>query len=230
MIDNKRVIAIIPARAGSKSVPNKNIKLLGGKPLIAWPIDIAKKSKYIDRIIVSTDGDEIGKIAKNYNVEIYPRPKELSGDTSLLIDTLRHLIEELKSEGESAQYMVILEPTCPFRSVKDVDDVIEKLLNHDSVATFKNAELNPHRAWKIEGHTVSPFIDSANPWLPRQHLPKAYQLNGAVYGIDIHKLPKNNSSLLFGNIDAVIMPPERSVDLDYEIDFINAEQLIAYQR
>ncbi|KCY89397.1 cytidylyltransferase family protein [Acinetobacter baumannii 25691_8] len=123
MIDNKRVIAVIPARAGSKSIKDKNIKLLGGKPLIAWPIDTAKKSKYIDRILVSTDGQKIKEIAESYDAEVYLRPESLAQDNSLLIDTLRYMIKELKREGESAKYLIVLEPTCPLRSVEDVDNV-----------------------------------------------------------------------------------------------------------
>ncbi|HDU8206020.1 acylneuraminate cytidylyltransferase family protein [Acinetobacter baumannii] len=226
MIDNKRVIAVIPARAGSKSIKDKNIKLLGGKPLIAWPIDTAKKSKYIDRILVSTDGQKIKDIAESYNAEVYLRPEYLAQDNSLLIDTLRYLIKELKKEGESAQYLVVLEPTCPLRSVEDVDNVIEKLIENDSAATFIEAELNPHRAWKLEGNQVCTFIDGAIPWLPRQQLPLAYQLNGAVYGFEINKLPDTGISIIFGNIAAVIMPAERSIDIDNELHFEIAEELI----
>ncbi|HHN6246822.1 TPA: acylneuraminate cytidylyltransferase family protein [Acinetobacter baumannii] len=226
MIDNKRVIAVIPARAGSKSIKDKNIKLLGGKPLIAWPIDTAKKSKYIDRILVSTDGQKIKEIAESYDVEVYLRPESLAQDNSLLIDTLRYMIKELKREGESAKYLIVLEPTCPLRSVEDVDNVIEKLIENDSAATFMEAELNPHRAWKIEDSHVCPFIEGAIPWLPRQKLPKAYQLNGAVYGFNIDKLPDTGISVLFGNIAAVKMPRERSIDIDFNIDFIIAEELL----
>lgn len=226
MIGNKRVIAIIPARAGSKSVKDKNIKPLGGKPLIAWPIDVAKKSKYIDRIIVSTDGDKIKKVAENYGAEVYLRPEELAQDQSILIDTLRHLIKQLKEEKETAEFMVILEPTCPLRSIEDVDKVIEKLLTNDSVATFIEAELNPHRAWKIDDGKVKTFIEGAVPWLPRQELPKAYQLNGAVYGFRLNKLPAEGISVVFGKTAAVLMPKERSVDIDFDMDFIIAEHII----
>lgn len=226
MIKNTRVVAVIPARAGSKSVIDKNIKLLAGKPLIAWPIDTAKQSRYIDRVIVSTDGEKIATIAKAYGAEVYIRPDHLAQDNSLVIDCLRELIVRLKSEGELATMLVLLEPTSPLRSLEDVDRVIEKLLSHDSAATFCEAELNPHRAWKVEGDSVEPFIEGAIPWLPRQKLPQAYQLNGAVYGFHIDKLPSEGTSILFGEIAAVTMPQERSVDIDNITHFAIAEELI----
>lgn len=226
MINDKRVIAVIPARAGSKSIVNKNIKPLAGKPLVAWPIDTAQKSKYIDRIIVSTDGELIKSVAEQYGAEVYLRPESLAQDESLVIDCLRDLIQRLKKENEEACYLVLLEPTSPLRSVEDVDLVIEKLLTHDSAATFMEAELNPHRAWKVEGDMVVPFIDGAIPWLPRQKQPEAYQLNGAVYGFHIDKLAIDGSPVLCGNIAAVKMPPERSVDIDNRIHFAIAEEII----
>ncbi|PKG98915.1 cytidylyltransferase domain-containing protein [Paraglaciecola sp. MB-3u-78] len=226
MINDKRVIAVIPARAGSKSIINKNIKLLAGKPLVAWPIETAQKSQYIDRIIVSTDGELIKSVAEQYGAEVYLRPENLAQDESLVIDCVRDLIRRLKRENEDACYLVLLEPTSPLRSVEDVDLVIEKLLTHDSVATFMEAELNPHRAWKVEGDMVVPFIDGAIPWLPRQKQPEAYQLNGAVYGFHINKITIDGSPVLSGNIAAVMMPPERSVDIDNLIHFAIAEEII----
>tara|TARA_R110002020_G_scaffold232883_3_gene444522 strand:+ start:10099 stop:10794 length:696 start_codon:yes stop_codon:yes gene_type:complete len=226
MINGKRVIAVIPARAGSKSVIDKNIKLLAGKPLVAWPIDVAKKSKYIDRIIVSTDGEKIISVAKEYNAEVYLRPEILAQDKSLLIDALRDLIRRLKSENEEAEYLVVLEPTCPLRSVEDVDNVIEKLITHNSSATFIEADLNPNRAWKINSKGVEPFIEGAIPWLPRQELPEAYQLNGAVYGLRINELLSDSISILFGDIAAIKMPIERSIDIDNELHFLIAEEII----
>ncbi|MEZ9709065.1 acylneuraminate cytidylyltransferase family protein [Vibrio breoganii] len=226
MIKNKRVVVVIPARAGSKSVVDKNIKLLAGKPLIAWPIDVAKQSKYVDRVIVSTDGKKIAETAEEYGAEVYIRPDHLAQDNSLVIDCLRELIGRLKSEGELATMLVLLEPTSPLRSLEDVDRTIEKLLSYDSAATFCEAELNPHRAWKVEGDNVEPFIEGAIPWLPRQKQPRAYQLNGAVYGFHIDNLPSEGTSILFGDIAAVTMPQERSIDIDNITHFAIAEEII----
>ena len=228
MIDAKRVIAVIPARGGSKSIPDKNIKPLGGKPLIVWSIEVAKKTEEIDRIIVSTDSEKIGKIAREHGAEVYIRPAHLATDEALVIDALRDLIGTLKKEGEDTEIMILLEPTCPLRSVEDIRKCINLLVNngYESVATFKEAELNPHRAWKINDEKPEVFIPGAIPWLPRQKLPKAYQLTGAVYAFYCNRLNQERRSLLFGKSGAVIVPKERSLDIDDELDFEILETLI----
>lgn len=230
MFHGKKVIAIIPAREGSKGVVDKNIKILGNKPLVAWPIDVAKKSKYIDRVIVSTDGKKIEDIALSYGAEVINRPKFLAQDNSLVIDAIKYTINVVEEETANLGFVIILEATSPFRNVEDVDSAIELLLEYDSVATFVEASLNPHRAWKIDGNQVSTFLDGVNPWLPRQKLPTSYQLNGAVYAFRVDGLNKDSESLLFGNIAAIVMPKERSLDIDNEMDFLIAEVLIKEQK
>ncbi|RCX19066.1 N-acylneuraminate cytidylyltransferase [Fontibacillus phaseoli] len=228
MINNKRVIAVIPARGGSKSIPYKNIKLLAGKPLIQWTIEEAKKTPEIDRIVVSTDDYKIENVAIECGAEVIERPEELARDDSLVIDAIRDLISKLRNSGEKAEYMILLEPTCPLRASRDIRECIELLDKHqfDSVATFKEADLNPHRAWRINNDIPETFITGAIPWLPRQKLPTAYQLNGAVYAFRIDKLQQDDISLLFGSIGAVLMPKSRSVDIDDEMDFLLVETLI----
>lgn len=229
MFNEKRIIAVIPARGGSKSIPRKNITPLAGKPLIAWTIEAAKQVKEIDRIIVSTDNDEIGGVSVKNGAEVYNRPAHLATDDALIIDTLRHLLETLRNEGEKADIFILLEPTCPLRSAEDIRECIKMISEEgvDSVATFKEAELNPYRAWKIENNRPDVFISGVNPWLPRQKLPKAYQLNGAVYAFMIDGLTHNVPNILFGNSAAVIMPPERSVDIDGWNDIYIAESILA---
>jgi N-acylneuraminate cytidylyltransferase len=227
MIQGKRVIAVIPARGGSKSVPKKNIKLLAGKPLIAWSIETARGTAEIDRVIVSTDDEKIGSAAKEYSAEVYKRPAHLATDDALVIDALRDLIQRLRKEGEALEILVLLEPTCPLRSGGDIRNCLKVLVSgYDSVATFEEASLNPHRAWKINDGRPEVFIPGTDPWLPRQRLPKAYRLNGAVYAFVVNGLGQDSRSILFGNSGAVIMPKERSVDIDSEIDFLVAESLI----
>lgn len=227
MLGDLRVIAVIPARGGSKSVPMKNIKPLGGKPLIAWSIEVAKKVSEIDRIIVSTDDKDIGIIAKECGAEIYERPPHLATDSALVIDALRDLYERLRREGEKSDVMVLLEPTCPLRSVKDVEGCLDLIRQgYDSAATFKEAELNPHRAWRIENGEPKVFIQGAIPWLPRQKQPKAYQLTGAVYSFCVSSLDSSSPSLLVGRCGAVIMPEKRSFDIDNEMDFLIAETIL----
>lgn len=230
MINGKKVVAIIPARSGSKSVPQKNIYPLAGKPLIQWTIETASKCSSIDRIIVSTDGKEIANVAKDLGVEVKMRPADLATDTALVIDTLRYLIKEIKAEDDQFEYMVLLEATSPLRSADDVEGCIQKLEDHDSVATFTQAHLNPHRAWKIDQGKPMPFIEGANPWSPRQQLPEAFQLNGAVYAFSMSGLPATGPGVLFGNIGAVTMPAERSIDIDEKQDFMITEQLLKQRK
>ncbi len=227
MLEDLRVIAVIPARGGSKSVPGKNIKPLGGKPLITWSIELAKKIGEIDRTIVSTDDEKIGHIARDDGAEVYIRPPHLATDTALVIDALRDLIQRLKNEGEKSDVMILLEPTCPLRSIEDVKGCLDLISQgYDSAATFKEAELNPHRAWRIENGEPEVFIKEAVPWLPRQKQPKAYQLTGAVYAFRTGSLDSNSPSLLVGRCGAVIMPEERSFDIDGEMDFLMVETIL----
>jgi len=228
MFEAKRVIAVIPARGGSKSVPYKNIRPLAGKPLIVWSIEIAQGTKEIDRIIVSTDDEKIATVAKKHRAEVYQRPAHLATDEALVIDALRDLTKTLRKEGEDAEILVLLEPTCPLRAVEDVQKCIHLLVQrgYDSVATFKEAELNPHRAWKIRDQEPEVFIPGAIPWLPRQKQPAAFQLNGAVYAFYTRLLENDSISLLSGRMGAVMMPKNRSIDIDDEIDFDIVETII----
>lgn len=228
MLNRKRVVAVIPARGGSKSVPRKNIQPLGGKPLIAWSIELAQQVPEIDRVIVSTEDPEIAEISRQFRAEVYARAQHLATDQALVIDVVKDLVATLRAEHESAEILVLLEPTCPFRSVKDVRNCLGLVADgaFDSAATFVDATLNPHRAWKIEGLTPESFIPGAIPWLPRQELPEAYQLNGAVYAVQIEGLLKSPGPFLFGRAGAVKMPRERSVDINDPIDLAIAELMI----
>jgi len=229
MFDGERVIAVIPARGGSKGVPRKNVLDLGGKPLVAWSIETSLAVDAIDRTIVSTDDDKIADVARGHGAEVYRRPAHLATDSALVIDALRDLMETLRAEAEIARVLVLLEPTCPFRSPADVSDCIEGLIGagRDSMAAFKEADLNPHRAWTVVDGRPATFIAGADPWLPRQQLPAAYQLSGAVYCFRTDRLPAEGRGLLFGDAGAVIVPAERSVDIDTTADFRLAELMLA---
>jgi N-acylneuraminate cytidylyltransferase len=228
MLNGKRVIAVIPARGGSKSVPGKNVQPLGGKPLLAWSIEVARQVSEIDRIIVSTDDAQIASVGRAHGAEVYTRPPHLATDEALVIDALKDLLQTLQAEGEKPEWVTLLEPTCPLRTADDVRDCL-KLVGqgvYDSVATFKDAELNPHRAWRLVDGVPEVFIAGAVPWLPRQKLPKAYQLNGAVYVFRASLLAREAKSLLVGKLGAVLMPRERSQDIDDSVDFTIVEALL----
>lgn len=228
MLNGSQVVAAIPARGGSKGVPRKNLRELGGKPLVAWPIKIAKEVQSIDKVVVTTDDDEIAETARDYGAEVVKRPAELAKDDSIVITAIRHLIGTLKEDGHPVDYLVILEPTSPLRLPEDVNCCLRRLATEelDSVATFTEADPNPHRTWRLVDGQPEPFITTANPWVPRQQLPEAYELNGAVYAFRTDKLSSEGASPLVGQAGAVTMPAERSIDIDREIDFTVAESLL----
>lgn len=227
-MEEPQIVALIPARGGSTSVPNKNVRRLGGKPLIAWSIEVARAVEAIDRVVVSTDSDTISDVAQQHGGEVAERPTHLAADDSLVIDAIRHHLLEWREGGDPVDVIVLLEPTCPLRSPEDVRTCVRRLLDEDldSVATFTEAALNPHRAWRIEEGRPESFINEAMPWRPRQELPEAYQLNGAVYAFFADRLPDDSVAPLFGRAGAVPMPEERSVDIDSRVDFELASVLI----
>lgn len=222
------VVALIPARGGSKGIPNKNIRLLGDTPLLAWSIRVAREVDEIDRVVVSTDSGEIAAVAKQYNADVALRPEEFATDDALVIDAIRYHLREWRDKGHPADIVVLLEPTCPFRSVEDVHECLNALLEDgcDAAATFTEAAVNPHRTWQIHENSPQPFLDGAVPWTPRQALPDAYQLSGGAYAFYADRLPPDSPALLFGRMHAVVVPPERSVDIDSEIDLRLADLLV----
>lgn len=227
---NNQVISIIPARGGSKGIPRKNIKELNGKPLIEYSIDHSLKLDAIDRTIVSTDDDEISEVAKKAGSEVIDRPGKLATDESLVINTIRYTVNKLEEDGYDASIVVVLEPTSPIRD-KDVTRRCINILKEgkaDSVATFSETELPPHRMWRIADNKLEPFCEGANPWLPRQSQPTAYRLNGQVYTLTKDILFENDDSvsLLLGDKYPVITPKKTAVDIDTEIDFKLVELLM----
>ena len=225
-----KIIGIIPARGGSKGVKRKNIRDLGGKPLIQYSIEAATRSKKINRIVVSTDDDEIASFSESLGASVIKRPDELAGDRALVMDAVRHVIEAESEHGRNYDLLVLLEPTAPFRTAGDIDETITLMLNSnaDSAATFSETETPPTRIWRISDNTPEPFIEGADPFQPRQSHEKGYFLNGMVYVLKTAMLSKypETSSFLIGKTSAHVIPRERVVDIDTEMDLFIAEQLL----
>jgi N-acylneuraminate cytidylyltransferase len=184
-----KVIAIIPARGGSKSVPNKNIRVLKGKPLIQYSIDCALQSKLIDRVIVTTDSPAIAKIAAGLGAEVpFLRPASISGDRARDISYVQHLLKWLRRNGEQGRLLfVLLRPTEPYREPEVVDSAIQLLQENPgahSVRSVAIAEQTPFKMWRMRGKRLVPLIAGANggePYnMPRQELPRVYWQNGYV--------------------------------------------------
>jgi len=228
MKKNLKVLGIIPARGGSKGIPHKNIKKLHGKPLIFYTINEAKKSKFLDFIVVSTEDKKIAKIAERYGVEVIKRPKKLSTDRSSSISVLKHTITYLKkSKNFLPDVIVILQPTSPLRRVIDIDNAIKKFLrlDCDSVISMTQVDSLPYWMFKLTGDIAKPIIKNPKKVHRRQVDQNFYHVNGAVYVTNTNMIMKYNT--VFGKkIKAYIMPKERSVDLDTMVDFKLAEILI----
>lgn len=225
MNGDSRVVALVPARAGSKGIVQKNLRRVGDRSLLQWAIATAAGVSEIDRCVVSTDGAEIAEQARLAGADVHPRPADLSSDRSPVLDTVRDVIRWL---GEGYHQMVLLEPTSPFRRPEDVRRCLRALAEGaDSAATFTEASLHPHRAFRLDGDTPRPFLDGAVPWRPRQSLtPPAYQLTGGAYAFRTDRLPEDAASVLFGNIAAVVVPRSTAIDIDDATDLELANALL----
>lgn len=226
----REILAIIPARGGSKGVPRKNIRPLAGKPLIAYAIEAGLKSPSVGRVIVSTEDAEIARIAGAYGAEVpFVRPLELAGDDIHDPPVFRHALRWLEeNEGYRPDFVLNLRCTTPFKSVEDVEAVIKKLdeTGCDSVRTMTLAQGIHHPYWmyKERGGLAEPFVDGLDisRHFRRQLLPPVYRLNGVVDGA--RRSVMLQSENFWGERMAIVeIPEERAIDIDTEFDFEFAE-------
>ncbi|MGL6115434.1 MAG: cytidylyltransferase domain-containing protein [Cetobacterium sp.] len=232
MYKNKKILAIIPARGGSKGVPKKNIIEICGKPLIAYSIHCGLDSKYIDKVFVSTDDREIARVAKSFGGEVpFLRPEELAQDGSKTIDSLVYTVNKLKELGETYDYLVLLQPTVPLRKTFHVDEAIEKLLESDFYDLVSVSEVHDHpilmRKIKDSGEleNLLPLPSSVR----RQDFPSVYRVDGAIY---IMKLDENfnlNTSPNDGKL-SYIMEKKYTTDIDTYLDIKIVEYYLEEER
>ena len=219
------LLAIIPARGGSKGILQKNIKLLSGKPLIAWTIEEAKKAKCINKIIVSTDDKKIVKIAKQYGAEVpFLRPTELSKDETTTAETVLHAVEKLPR----FDWILVLQPTSPFRTATDIDNFFRFCLNHkaNSATSICKVNKHPYYTYKInDSLKLQSFSKKHVESSRRQDLPGAYSLNGALYLVKTDWF-LNHKSFINEETLGYLMSSEKSVDIDTIEDWNWAEYLI----
>ena len=225
MYKNKTFLGIVPARGGSKRLPRKNMLNLCGKPLIAWSIEAGLNSKYIDKVVVSSDDDEILNISSNFGADIIKRPYELANDTATTFDTVKHTIDNF----ENYDYIVLLQPTSPLRNEKHIDEAIELLEEKQADGIVSVCEMDHSPLWSNtlpEDGNMRGFLREEILNKRRQDLEKYYRLNGAIYICKTDKLLENKSFFLKDNIFAYIMDRKSSIDIDEEIDFLFAEIVI----
>lgn len=235
MLMNKletKVLGLITARGGSKGVPGKNIKLLAGKPCIAWTVEEAKRSKNLDRVIVSTDNQEIAEIAEKLGAEVpFLRPVEIAGDSSASILTVLHALDFLKEkENYNPVFVCLLQPTSPLRIAADIDGTIETALSkkRDAAVSVVETHHHPFLLRKIEKDgSLVPFITSGNEYNRRQDMPKTFFVNGAVFVNSIKSLVERKSFYPPGCL-GFEMPPERSIQIDTPWDFYCAQLMLEH--
>lgn len=217
MIGKQKILALIPARGGSKLLPRKNVLELNQKPLIAWTIEAASRSGYLDRCIVSTDDPEIARVAKDWGGDVpFERPAELARDETPTLDVALHAVDTLPGYD----ILVILQPTSPLRTTGDIDETIEAMASlqaPSAVSVFEPAK-SPYWAYRTdECGRLCPLLDQELATRRRQELPSAYLLNGAVYVARIDWLRKEQRFVSNETVPH-IMPPERSLDVDTGFD------------
>lgn len=223
MFNNNRILAVIPARGGSKGIAQKNIIDLCGKPLLSYTIEAALASKYIDYVMVSTDNLRIADVAKEYGAEVpFMRPRELASDTAKTLDVILYVIKTLKSKNEDFSDLVLLQPTGPLRTSHDIDESIEIYYenNRRSLVSVSEVDDNPILIRTIDGNTLKPFLNVPST-CRRQDMPRYYRVNGCIY---INAVEEINETTSFNdNSVPYIMAKSHSVDIDGMRDLAIAE-------
>lgn len=225
-------IAIIPARSGSKSLPDKNILPLHGKPLLAWSIEAARQSGMFDTIHVSTDSEKYAEIARQYGADVpFLRGVEASTDTAPSSDVIKEVLIRYQNIGKAFDSFMFLQPTSPLRTAEDICGAFRTLEQRKAAAVVSVCETDHSPLWcntLPENQCMDGFL-SATASMPRQSLPVYYRLNGAVYLALTDDFFKNSEIAYNADCYAYIMPPERSTDIDTPLDFLIAEAILRHQ-
>lgn len=222
------IVCVIPARGGSKGLPGKNIKMLCGKPLIAHTIKQAMQSKYIDRVIVSTEAEEIARISLEYGAEVpFIRPMELAGDSVATVDVLLHAMNWLESRKYLFDILVLLHTTTPMRSVEDIDKSITLLVEEkaDNIFSVTEAHRNPYFNMVETNKNGYATLAKQGDFTTRQAAPLIYDMNSSIY-VWWKEMLKEKKKIFLDKTRIYVMPKERSIDIDDHIDFKIAEMMM----
>lgn len=223
------VLAIIPARGGSKRLPGKNVLPLGGKPLIAWTIDTALASGLFDEVLVSTDDEEIADTSRRCGAQApWLRPADLATDTARSIDVVRHAADWYAATGRPLDAVVLLQPTSPFRRVQSLRRAVETFVRHGAGRPLVSmSPASPHPAWcfTLDDDRMTPFVGWNNIAHRSQDLPPAYALNGAIYIFPMALLREGTAWLSADTIGFVMDDPQESHDIDTPMDWLVASSI-----
>lgn len=228
MIGGRRVLAVIPARGGSKGVPGKNIQPVGGRPLIAWTVAAAKASRYVDRVILSSDDPDIMDAARAAGCEApFVRPDALATDEADSVDVVLDALERVPGYD----IVVLLQPTSPLRVTEDIDGALDRMIEGGASSCVSVSEASDHPWLTFSQDEAGALRAFCNPGdgvsLRRQDLPPAYVLNGAIYAVDVARLRATRRFLEPGLTAAWVMPAERSLDIDTWDDISRADMALS---
>lgn len=234
MIEGQRVLALVPARRGSKGLPLKNIRPLQGKPLLAWPIEAARASRHVDRVVISTDDAEFAAIAQAAGADApFLRPAELANDTAPSIDFILHALDTLEAAGDTYDYLVLLEPTSPLTEAEDIDAALEALVGKRAVADAivgVTALVSTHPAFAVRLDAqglMQPYAAPSFGQLPRrQDTEPLYSLDGSLYGSSVEAI-RRERSFCHARTLSHVMPRWKSFEVDDLVDFICIEAILA---
>jgi len=224
----ERVLAIIPARGGSKGFPGKNIADLAGKPLITWTIEASLSSKYITKTVVSSDDDEILDISRNYGADTIKRPDDLASDTASSESVVKHTVDSLASNMERFDVLILLQPTSPLRTSVDIDNAMDIMFNSDATAVISVCEFD-NKILKTFKENSDGFLEGITnndfPFMRRQNLPRVFMPNGAIYIINTTVFLENYS-LLTTKTKNYLMSKSKSLDIDTHSDLNYANKVL----
>ncbi|MBS0366244.1 MAG: acylneuraminate cytidylyltransferase family protein [Proteobacteria bacterium] len=226
MLDGRSVLALIPARGGSKGLPGKNILQARGRPLLAWSVAAAQASRFIDRVVLSSEDEAIMAAARACGCEVpFQRPNELASDATPTIDVVLHALDALPGYD----VVILLQPTSPLRTAADIDAACERFVASGASAcvSVSRAEQSPYWMFRlVANNALVPIIEAPLETTRRQDLPEVYVLNGAIYVADAALLRQTRTFLTRDTV-AHVMPTERSLDIDTESDFQAFKKMVA---
>jgi N-acylneuraminate cytidylyltransferase/CMP-N,N'-diacetyllegionaminic acid synthase len=230
-----KVLGVIPARGGSKGVPRKNLRVVGGKPLLAYSIEAARASRRLDRVIVSTEDPAIAEVARQYGAEVpFFRPPDLAGDQVSLIPVVQHAMRFYDAQGWAPDVVVSIQPTSPLLTGEDIDQAVQLLMDSDCEAVVAVTEIlhhHPFRAMKLDGMRVLPLTEyTSERYLQKQDRPPAYGLSGGLYVRRRALLEKWSGRDFAMGADprAIVIEPDRAVNIDHEVDLLFFEALLKH--
>jgi len=234
MFRGQKVLAVVPARGGSKRLPDKNLRSIQGRPLVVKALDVATDSRFIDRGVLSTDDHRVVALAREYGYsDVLMRPDSLADDQAAMTSVLLHVVGALRDQGAEYGYLVLLQPTSPLREARHVDQGFVEILEKSATGLLSVCLSEKPKEWLgnigVEG-SLNEFIQETNLEAQSQDLKPTYQINGAIYIVPVEQFLEYGSLFLPDGMVALVMERSESIDIDYDHDFQLAEWLLQNQR